>query len=243
MSWNTALYEYKNTRFDEKTDKDGLDIYESIKEVVMKHLEKENAIAVLQEMPYKSNVDWKLHPIFLKFKKDIENYACIYNVSNKGQIMMTVVVAHKNIIQKNKKGINSNRYVSFLVNNTDLSIMGVHARSAAELGNDLKENRSTYCPNILMGDFNSGNYRKLVGDNAIANNRKDYLAVTEGYIDACQGMRTTRYNTYIDHILLEYSYEFLSKHKYFDSYVDESIKLSDHFPLYCTIRDDNAKTN
>lgn len=238
MSWNTALYVYKITRFDEKeeeTAKDGLDIYESIKKLVMKHLEKENAIAVLQEIPYKSNVDWQLHPIFLEFKKDFEKYDCIYNVSSKNQIMMTVAVARKNIIQKDKTGINSNRYVSFLVNNTDLSIMGVHARNAAELGNDLKKNCSAYYPNVLMGDFNSGNYRKRVGDNAIANNRKDYISLTEGYIDVCQGMRTTSYNTYIDHILLEYSHEFLSGHEYFGAYVDDAINVSDHFPLYCTL--------
>lgn len=62
-------------------------------------------------------------------------------------------------------------------------------------------------------------------------NRQNYLLLTEGYIDICQGEYTTRYNTYIDHALLESSYGFLSMHKYSNLNVDRSIELSDHYPI------------
>lgn len=103
MSWNTALYEFKNTSF-KKSDLDNenfLKVCERIKE----HLNKENAVAVLQEIPFKSNFDWKEHPILTEVKKDFsaDQYDLLYNLSTKNQIMMTVVVASSCCKKRNNK--------------------------------------------------------------------------------------------------------------------------------------------
>ena len=83
----------------------------------------------------------------------------------------------------------------------------------------------------MLGDVNAGIYIKKSNDNEIAVNRQNYLLLTEGYIDICQGEHTTKYRTYIDHVLLKSSYAFLQTHKVTGLCVDRSVKLSDHYPI------------
>lgn len=235
MSWNTALYEFKNTSF----KKSGLDNENFLKKVYKRikvHLNKENAVAVLQEIPFKSNFDWKEHPIFTEVKKDFpaDQYDLLYNLSTKNQIMMTVVVAKRGIIKNNPNGINTNRFVSF--NIKDISLVGIHSKNAYQLREALQNIKGNR-PDIIIGDFNAGNYylNDKDKDDEIAVNRNNYLLLTEEYIDLCQGKVTTTYNRYIDHILIKSNHEFLSKCKCMNVNVDNNVKLSDHFPIYCTI--------
>lgn len=235
MTWNTQLYEYGNKLFRKPID-DG-ETLNNIIEIVKKHLNKENSIVVLQEIPYKSNVTWKKHEFFKEFENNFQEkeYTLIYNVPNKNQIKMTVVIAKKGFIERNEKGLNNNCCVSFFVNTTDLNVLGVHSHNAFELREWLSS-KELFHPNIMLGDFNSGNYIKEKNDNEIVVNRQNYLSLTEGYIDICQGKFTSIYKTHIDHILLENSNEFLESHKYDDVIVDRDIKLSDHYPIYCEIK-------
>jgi len=69
--------------------------------------------------------------------------------------------------------------------------------------------------------------------NADAVNRQNYLLLTEGYIDLCQGVYTTKYQTQIDHILLENIDEF--KYKFENVKVNYDVKISDHYPVYCDV--------
>jgi exonuclease III len=237
MTWNTQLYEYGNKSFKRKNIDDGKKILSEQIEIVLSYLEKENSIVVLQEIPYKSNITWKEHELFVEFKNNFpENqYSLIYNVNNNYQIKMTVVISKKEFIKPNIEGVNNNCCVSFTINGTDLNVLGVHSHNAFEL-RELLFTKELVRPNIMLGDFNSGNYLKQNEDNKIVVNRQNYLLLTEGYIDICQGEYTHHiYKTHIDHILLENSNEFLEKHKYNNVIVDRKITLSDHYPIYCEI--------
>lgn len=65
MTWNTQLYQYGNNLFKQFKLDDGIKILNQEIELIKLHLKKENAIAVLQEIPYKSNITWK-EPLFLQ---------------------------------------------------------------------------------------------------------------------------------------------------------------------------------
>ena len=77
-------------------------------------------------------------------------------------------------------------------------------------------------------------------DNSIAANRRNYLLLTEGYIDLFHGIYTTNYGKkceprQIDHVLVENSYEFVQKYAFSDIFLDTQKDVSDHFPLYWTL--------
>lgn len=237
MTWNTQLYQYGNNLFKQFKLDDGIKILNQEIELIKLHLKKENAIAVLQEIPYKSNITWKEHLIFTELNKFFSphKYSILYNISNEKQIKMTVVIAEKGLILSNPEGLNNNCCVSFSVNNTDLDVLGLHSHNAFELRGWLSTNK-TFRPNVLLGDFNSGNYIKEKNDNSIAINRQNYLFLLEGFIDLCQGKYTHRiHKTHIDHIFLECTNSFLDKHKYSNVCIDRSVSLSDHYPIYCNI--------
>ncbi len=244
MSWNTNLFEYGNKLKNGKEKNiDASQFYEKIN-VIKGHLEKDNAIAILQEIPYKSNIDWKDHPLFTEFKKLFagENgYEIIYIKSNENQIKMTVVLAKaKNNLIEQFEELGSNIYIPFKVKSQNLNILGVHAHHASELRKWLEENKQ-FIPDIIIGDFNAGNYKKDKNDDKISENRKDYLSLTEGYIDLVQGKETTKYHTQIDHILFRNQKEFYTRYNYRNCNVEDSICCSDHYPIYCTIESIEAE--
>lgn len=240
MTWNTRLYMQGNKVGRNKEEVDS-EKYEDVINVIKTHVNKEKGIAILQEIPYKSNITWKEHELFVKLKNDFpkNHYSLIYNVSTENQIKMTVVIAKNEVVQKNEDGINNNCCVSFFVNETDLNVLGVHSHNAFELREWLSAKESFH-PIIMLGDFNSGNYLKEKNDNEIMVNRKNYLMITEGYIDICQGEYTYHiYKTHIDHILLKNSNGFHEKYKYKNVKVDREVILSDHYPIYCEIMVNN----
>jgi Endonuclease/Exonuclease/phosphatase family. len=212
--------------------------------IVIKHLENKNSIAILQEFPYRNEKEFLLN--FKEyFQEDI--YDCIYNAVNKANFV-TVAIAKKRLNIKDDEGlitktdINANvdyacRYVSFKIDKKGfegLKILGVHvpAKDQSDLRKKLSE-KPNYHPNIILGDFNAGNYIKNdpQKDAEFSPHRIEYLLLTEGYIDLVQGQYTFKYKTHIDHVLLENSNEFISKYKYSNVYVDQELELSDHYPI------------
>lgn len=234
LTWNTQLYEYRNTKG--KTIENGLKVYNQEIEIIKKHFfdlsDDEKAIAVLQEIPYriKINRKWCLHPVFEEFENDFPDtdYDIIYHSG--WHIKMTVVIASKGIVSECKG--KTNLYIPFMINSLQLNVLALHAHNAFETRKWLAEHED-YKPNIMLGDFNAGNYRKSNKDNEIAVNRQNYLLLTEGYIDLCQGVYTTKYQTQIDHILLENIDEF--KYKFENVKVNYDVKISDHYPVYCDV--------
>lgn len=134
----------------------------------------------------------------------------------------------------------TNLYIPFKINSLELNVLALHAHNAFEVRQWLEQHED-YKPNIMLGDFNAGNYRKSKNDNAIAVNRQNYLLLTEGYIDICQGLYTTKYKTQVDHILLENLYEF--RYKYENVKVNYDIDISNHYPVYCDILCDDSHEN
>lgn len=239
MTWNTGLYMFGNKMKDKSfkpiNDK-ATKTVDEIFGIIKKFLEKEKAIAILQEMPYVSNLNWKKHPWFNYFVNTFpeENYCYIYNKipSNKA-LKMTVVLAKKDLIYSMDIEKDNNLYVSFqiLLNTPNqLTALAVHAHDAEECLSYLQRNGNTDY-SLILGDFNAGNYIKEKNDDKIAKNRVMYLRLTNGYIDICQGEYTTEYHTYVDHILLRSKYSFLQTHKVNNLDVNRRVNLSDHYPI------------
>ena len=145
---------------------------------------------------------------------------------------MTFVIAKKELIEKLNDNQNLNSFVSFYIKPYDIPVVGVHSDNAYEMLTYL--NKISFRPKILIGDFNSGNYLKddQEKDRAIKSNRINYLFVSEGYIDMCQGKYTLAYyKTQIDHILVENRNSFLERLTYENATVDYQFKCSDHYPI------------
>ncbi|MCM1246532.1 MAG: endonuclease/exonuclease/phosphatase family protein [Roseburia sp.] len=241
MTWNTGLYIFGNKMKDkslkpieDKANK----IADEIFGMVKNFLEKEKAIAILQEVPYVSNLNWKKHPWFEKFVNVFpeEKYCSIYNkTSSKQALKMTVVLAKKDLIYPMDIERKNNLYVSFqILPNTpnQFTALAVHAHDAEECLDYLRRNCNTNY-SLILGDFNAGNYIKEKNDRKIAKNRESYLKLINGYIDICQGEYTTKYKypTYVDHVLLRSKYSFLQTHKVNNLEVNRRVSHSDHYPI------------
>lgn len=79
MTWNTGLYMFGNemkNKLLKPIDDNANKTVDGIFGIVKKFLEKEKAIAILQEVPYVSNLNWGKHPWFKKFVNTFpeENY-------------------------------------------------------------------------------------------------------------------------------------------------------------------------
>lgn len=251
MTWNTRLYEYKGS---EKSELDGLQIYEEqVKPVIEKHMRQADtsarntiAIAVLQEIPYKfrcENGRWRTHKVFDQFQQDFMDYDILcYTAPDAYHIKMTAVIASKDAVKEiqyvkgnvQKKEQQRNLYLPFTIIGTDLKVIALHSHNAFEARNQLARFEKLK-PNVIIGDFNAGNYIKEKDDEKIRPNRLEYLLLTEGYLDICQGQYTTKYYTQIDHILLENSRSFAQKCNFRNLKVDRQNTVSDHYPISCEI--------
>lgn len=250
MSWNTRLYMQGNYIRRKQEDINDQKV-EQVLNVIKNHITNGNSIAILQEIPYKINKEykkgnydikkWEEHPIFKSLMDCFpdEKYDVLYDNSNQWRIIQTVVIASKGLIESTEKG-NSNSFYNFKIG--ALECLAVHSDNAFELRNWI--NSHNLSPKLIAGDFNAGNYvlKDKSIDNSIAINRQNYLLLTEGYRDLFQGRYTTNYGQIceprqIDHVLVENSYEFKQKYKFSGINVDESICVSDHFPLYWTLEE------
>lgn len=137
---------------------------------------------------------------------------------------------------KNKKVDYSNRYIEMYNADEEINLLGVHPNDAHALIEWLSKNYDKrFVPNIIVGDFNAENYIKANSDVKFVENRREFLRLTEGFIDVCNGMVTTNYKrpTQIDHILIQNSDMFIVKIKKRDVFY--SMDCSDHYPLFAEI--------
>ena len=251
LSWNTSLYTYGNKLENGIKKIDYKVVADSI-ELIKKYVNEKDGIAILQEIPYKINTEyiegmnrkynkWDEHPIFSKLKNTFLNdsYDVLYDESYKYRIKQTVIIAKKDKIEKWETVTNNNIYYGFCIDG--LKCLGVHAHNAFELWEWINKNQE--CPDLIAGDFNSGNY--LLSDDKkdskLKANRNNYLHLLEGYIDIFQGMDTTNYpecseQRQIDHVLIKNTKDIRKKYSYENIKVDTTIQLSDHFPLYWSLK-------
>lgn len=250
MTWNTQLYEYGNIISKNKSVKP-IDYGKCIDSIntIREHMKKENAIAILQEIPLRCNITNSEHIIWTMLCDvfPTTQYSVLYNVNEsvKNQIKTTIVIAKKDFVKSDTNGINSssedycNCFVSFKIPSIKLTVLAVHQslNSGVYVSDKLNSN---YSPDMIIGDFNAGNYTKTKEPEDFINNREKYRELLEsGYKDICQEQATTRYNTPIDHVLIKnerinttVGQNILYQCK---CIIDDKARLSDHYPIYCTI--------
>lgn len=218
-------------------------------EKVTSIIEQPDDIAILQEFPYQDkwkNIfdnEYKNHTIISWYYNDSDKEFCVepkYGgvtvaiVKNNSWWYLRSLNGHKS--NKNKKVDYSNRYIEMYNADKEINLLGVHPNDAHALIEWLSKNYDKrFVPNIIVGDFNAGNYIKANSDVKFAENRREFLRLTEGFIDVCDGMVTTNYKrpTQIDHILIQNSDMFIVKIKKRDVFY--SMDYSDHYPLFAEI--------
>ena len=245
FSWNTRLYEYGTKNIDTgKIEKpfDKAPVEEVLKRVDNYMESNTNPIVVLQEIPFKrkneSNL-WEYNVHYLELRNHFKDkgYDLIYlDNKNEWHIKMTMVLSKDGLLIEHPSVEKNNIFVPVMMEKNNISILAVHAHNAFELNEWIKKSL-LYRPNIIIGDFNAGNYIKAEHDNEIALNRTNYQMLSTGYIDVCQGKYTTNYSepTQIDHILIENSFMFNKRFAIMSSYVDDTISVSDHYPISCKL--------
>lgn len=242
MTWNTELYRYGARDLDGKICKRFEEApIDKVIRVIEEFLnQNQNPIVVLQEIPFKRKNEkykWEYNAHFEKLKRFIERSNCelfCLNDDKKYHIKMTVIIAKRGFLSELDDMEQNNIFVPVVINENEVSILGVHSHNAFEL-NEWIKNKNGYTPNIIIGDFNAGNYVKSNNDEEIMKNRANFQILSTGYVDACQGKYTTRYNepTQIDHILIENSFNFNQRYRLNEVNVDRTITYSDHYPIKC----------
>lgn len=240
-SWNPKEHKWKDNDIGKRKE-NACKIFEEVTSII----EHEDDIAILQEFPYHEN-DWKED--FDRYYKDHMIIAWYYEepdrkfcVETKYGITIAVVKKDNKWTLRslsehaynNKKVDYSNRYIELY--NKDINLIGVHPRNAYALREWLCQDcMKDFSPDIIAGDFNAGNYIKDDRDYEFELNREEFLRLTEGFIDVCQGMATTNYNppTQVDHILIQNSKKFIGGIRKRD--VFSSMNYSDHYPLVVDI--------
>lgn len=254
LTWNVNNFNGSNWNLMDNNWADNEDIKREnnankIFEKVTSIIEQPDDIAILQEFPYQDkwkNIfdnEYKNHTIISWYYNDSDKEFCVepkYGgvtvaiVKNNSWWYLRSLNGHKS--NKNKKVDYSNRYIEMYNADEEINLLGVHPNDAHALIEWLSKNYDKrFVPNLIVGDFNAGNYIKANSDVKFAENRREFLRLTEGFIDVCNGMVTTNYKrpTQIDHILIQNSDMFIVQIKKRDVFY--SMDYSDHYPLFAEI--------
>ncbi len=242
--WNYKAHNWNNNEDTEERENNANKIF---KEVTSK-IEQADDIAILQEFPYQE-IEWKNiidtkyenHTIISWYHDDSDKE---FRVEPKyGGVTVAIVTKDSNWKlrslkehqhNKNKIVDYSNRYIEMRNDDKNINLLGVHPNDAGALIQWLSKNcDKSFEPHAIVGDFNAGNYIKDNPGNDFQKNRRNFLILTEGFIDVCNGMATTNYDppTQIDHILIQNSGMFVVKKRE----VFYSMEYSDHYPLFTEI--------
>ena len=254
LTWNVNNFNGSNWNLMDNNWADNEDIKREnnankIFEKVTSIIEQPDDIAILQEFPYQDkwkNIfdnEYKNHTIISWYYNDSDKEFCVepkYGgvtvaiVKNNSWWYLRSLNGHKS--NKNKKVDYSNIYIEMYNADKEINLLGVHPNDAHALIEWLSKNYDKrFVPNLIVGDFNAGNYIKANSDVKFAENRREFLRLTEGFIDVCNGMVTTNYKrpTQIDHILIQNSDMFIVQIKKRDVFY--SMDYSDHYPLFAEI--------
>ncbi|MDL2324442.1 hypothetical protein LJC61_04755 [Ruminococcaceae bacterium OttesenSCG-928-A16] len=215
MTWNCALY---NQPESEKSD----EIFGFIKN----QLNIENSIVILQEIPYKEWGNWKISKIYQALLNNFpENaYSIKFNIHNNYQIMMTVAITkganQLNCLNESFYPIGTPRNREIAVEYHGISFLGIHAENGKD--NERYLNAIPGKADIILGDFNAGNYLD-------SENRNIFNQILNEHICICNmptKVTKTR-RTCIDHVFIKE--DMITNCS--NLIVHEEMKLSDHFPI------------
>lgn len=224
MTWNTGMTEWNNSENKR---------YKQIEDYIIKHLKKEHSIVFVQQIPYKykdEDAKWKEHDLFKELKKTFseENgyYISCNNTYNNGYIvMMTIAIAVKDSIEPSNKqtypkNTPTNRECAVWFNG--LNILSIHAKNGKDNKGYLKSINGQ--ADIILGDFNAGNYMESQNRFTFNNILKEHVCICNvpTRIDPSSKRRTC-----IDHIFIREN--FVTRCS--NMRVHEDIIFSDHFPL------------
>lgn len=234
FDWNTALTE-KNVLSDDIT---------TIIEFIYHYLEKDNSLAVLQQIPFKILSEpreriWRISPIYNRiikvFSENEYKFFC-NNFYNNGKVMMMTIVITKmkefkpadKLFYPNAKI--TNREVAIEIqykqNKENFVILGVHAKNGVQNKSYLKSINGN--ADIILGDFNAGDYLE-------SENREIFNSILNEHVCICN-MPTKEIKNIkgelirkscIDHIFIKR--KFISKCSNFEIF--ENVKCSDHYPI------------
>lgn len=242
MTWNTAL-KGKNIENDEEKIKSIIDHIETFLR------ENPNAVAVLQEIPYKENVNWKADPVYTYFEKSFKNkYAVFANRDyNEGRLrMMTVIVTNitdataLTLWKHPDHPLNRECAVVVPCDGTNIVIYGIHASNGAD-NKPYLESLSAIAKkidaDIVLGDFNAGDYKECENWVTFNGILPEYTCICNGPTREVWEEGTLSRKTHIDHVFLK---DVFLKDELLKAYYSElkihviihdDVKLSDHYPI------------
>lgn len=218
MTWNTGITEnfvdYKKC----------MEIFEYVEEF----LKNENSIVFLQQVVYKDpNNNWVKHEIYNLLVEKFKKYSIKFY--SRSSFMMTVAIASGDCFRELDdtflpKGRPKNRSVAVEFNN--ISFLGIHAENGEK--NKLFLENINGNADIILGDFNAGNY--IESDNRVLFNHilNDHVCICNMPTKITERGR----RTCIDHV-------FVKENLVTDCanlIVHEEMKLSDHFPITFVIK-------
>lgn len=253
MTWNINRFDGADWSWYEKKKDKSMDererIADKIINVLNREVKTENDIAILQEIPYRS------HP-YVKNTYEIESWKDLLkkqelevhlpNITIEPLNVTIAVTAtetvwqfrDKNIIKFDNDGkAYSNAYIE--VYKDRVRLLGIHSKNgAAEINYALDEVDEASRPNIIIGDFNAGDWGRTHYDKGI--NREEYIKLKQrfGYTDVCGGRVTNHvFNSPIDHFLITnmigYTYDITK------ICINEDKSLSDHYPIIVEMNERN----
>ncbi len=223
MTWNTALTEGSNSQ----------DVIKYIKSFV----DENNTLAVLQQVPYKdANNSFEIHQVYSDFMKafaDSKYKVFQNNTYNKGKIvMMTVIVTKmpnvaKSAMQSSQITNRESAVTISLGNNNHIDVYGIHARNGKDNRPYLKLLDNTVNADIILGDFNAGDYDEC-------HNKMTFCSILQDYVCICNMPTKEIWKNHefvrkscIDHIFVRRNLVT----KCSNLIVNEDNRLSDHYPI------------
>lgn len=246
LCWNTALSE-KNY----EKNKDGIFNY------INAFLEdNDNSIIILQQIPYKDSKNrWNISAIYNDFEKRFNKYQVMKNTDWYEYIVMVTVAITKNIpiIQDDSKNRDKeapttemlypkadafprNRVIALNIGDKSLednnkleykfSMLGLHATGGYE---NILHLKSIYgVADIILGDFNAGNYEECDNKEVFRTLLSDthVCIVNTPTREYWKNNKLVR-KTSIDHVFIKRKYVT----KISNLIVHEDINFSDHYPI------------
>ena len=216
MTWNTGITENLNN----------VEKCRQILNFIVEFLKKENSLVFLQQIVFKDpNNNWEEHRIFTELKEKFNNgYTMKYY--KKSTYMMTIAITKTeknkplNYLDNGYYPIDTPLNRAIAVEYLGISFLGIHAENGNK--NQKYLNSLHGKADIILGDFNAGNYLE-------SENRYTFNQILKEHACICNlpTKETSSRRTCIDHIFVRQ--DMITKCS--NVIVHEEIKLSDHFPV------------
>lgn len=221
MTWNTALTEGSNAK--------------GVIEYVKEYLDKKDSIAVLQQIPYKIPDEicgWRSpieDPVYTRligtFSED--KYKIFQNKNyNNGCIRMSTIIVTQMLCVEETNIPTTNREATIQIKDS-YSIYGLHAWAGEDNEAYLNELKKFESADIVLGDFNAGDYSRCENRSVFREILKDYVCICNMPTKEIGDNGRIDRRSCIDHVFI--------KNNIVDRcsslVIHEDINISDHYPI------------